>query len=322
MDYGSAVYLSARKSCLKKLDIVHNAGVRYATGAFRTSPSISLHCEAGMMSLQLRRQLLLLRYVAKILTLPRHLNHVSIVKHKLAEVYSRRHTPSRPASIRALELCRCYNIQVPSVQACAPCKVPPWLLKELKCRLDVASRCMNSCSSTELKLHFLSVIEEYLEDHTIIYTDGSKTENGVGSAFVEGGSSHSGTLPNTASVYTAELYAVWQTLRYCEHRGFTKIIICTDSLSFLTALNNSDTTDPLLQQIMSVCHMLETGGSSLVFVWTPSHVGIVGNEEADAVARLAADSPEVDDISIRPEDAKIAARSAVMKSWQRTWDTL
>ena len=94
------VYSSAWRLCLKKLDPVHTAGVRYATGAVRTRPPQTLYCEPGMTSLDLRRQLLLLRYVAKILALPSHINHALLANNRLPRVYDRRPTFTRPAGIR------------------------------------------------------------------------------------------------------------------------------------------------------------------------------------------------------------------------------
>ena len=39
--YKCAVYSSAKRSCLKKLDPLLTAGIRFATGAFRTNPARS-----------------------------------------------------------------------------------------------------------------------------------------------------------------------------------------------------------------------------------------------------------------------------------------
>ena len=56
LDDGSIVYGSARKSYLQMLDTVHNQGLRFAFGAFRTSPVSSLNVEADEPSLWLRRE--------------------------------------------------------------------------------------------------------------------------------------------------------------------------------------------------------------------------------------------------------------------------
>ena len=56
LDYGCVVYGSARQSYLRKLDSVHNQGLRLALWAFRTSPVNSLYAEANEPSLNLRKK--------------------------------------------------------------------------------------------------------------------------------------------------------------------------------------------------------------------------------------------------------------------------
>ncbi|KAF4526424.1 hypothetical protein B566_EDAN009238 [Ephemera danica] len=47
IDYGCPVYSSARESYLRTLDSIHSTGLRLATGAFRSTPTISLYVEAA-----------------------------------------------------------------------------------------------------------------------------------------------------------------------------------------------------------------------------------------------------------------------------------
>ena len=83
-----------------------------------------------------------------------------------------------------------------------------------------------------------------MEEQTVVYTDGSMKEGGVDSAFVSEGASHSGHWPKAANVYTAELYAVGEAVRFCEHRRKRKFFICMDSLNFLPTLDNPGIMDP------------------------------------------------------------------------------
>ena len=53
-------------------------------------------------------------------------------------------------------------------------------------------------------------------DHTQYFTDGSKTEGGVGCSFVNGLVTRSFTLPSYATVFTAELVAIHNTLCFIE----------------------------------------------------------------------------------------------------------
>ena len=54
LEYGCAVFSSAHKSYLKKLEPIQNQGLRVCLGAFRTSPMQSLHVEAKESPLYLR----------------------------------------------------------------------------------------------------------------------------------------------------------------------------------------------------------------------------------------------------------------------------
>ena len=51
LDYGCIVYGSARPSYIKRLDTVHNQGLRLCLGAFRTSPVQSLYVEANVLAI-------------------------------------------------------------------------------------------------------------------------------------------------------------------------------------------------------------------------------------------------------------------------------
>ena len=127
----------------------------------------------GVASLHLRRQLLFLRYVANILALRSHINHVFLADNRVARIYDRCSTLTRRSGICALEIGRPYNIQALMVQAYVPCKMPPWLLRKINFRLDVTNRRKKSCRTTELKLR--SVPVEYVQEHTTVYTGGSIT---------------------------------------------------------------------------------------------------------------------------------------------------
>ena len=65
LDYGCIVYGSAQQSYLRKLDSIHNQGLRLALGTFRTSPVNSLYVEANEPFLNLRRKKLSLQYYLK-----------------------------------------------------------------------------------------------------------------------------------------------------------------------------------------------------------------------------------------------------------------
>ena len=68
LHYGCIVYDSARPSYIKRLDTVHNQGLRLCLGAFRTSPVQSLYVEANEPPLDMRRTRLSLQYGVKLMS--------------------------------------------------------------------------------------------------------------------------------------------------------------------------------------------------------------------------------------------------------------
>ncbi|VEN48387.1 unnamed protein product [Callosobruchus maculatus] len=118
---------------------------------------------------------------------------------------------------------------------------------------------------------------------TTIYTDGSKSNSGVGAAVVGEGEIWKGSLNSMSSIYTAELTAIYQALIYVHQNSSGTYLICSDSLSSLQSIKDTFSTDPLVQKIIYLNHALQQQSKTVTFIWTPGHVGILGNQAADAI---------------------------------------
>ena len=129
------------------------------------------------------------------------------------------------------------------------------------------------------------------DSRSTVYTDGSKTSEGVGCAFVTDRDTRSFSLPANASVFSAELIAIDKALCFIEVCDEALHLILTDSMSSLLALRSFNPSDSLVQDILTRLTSLDRAGKSILFCWIPSHVGITGNELADAAARRAASAP-------------------------------
>ena len=113
--------------------------------------------------------------------------------------------------------------------------------------------------------------------------------------FVVGERTFQFRLSALASVYTAELYAIFRTLRYLQVRGAPgPFAIFSDSMSALKVIQTFNCAHPFVQKIQLLLLKLTSTGGGVRFVWIPGHVGIIGNERADAVAKAAADRVSVD----------------------------
>lgn len=318
MDYGCVAYSSARSSVLKKLDTIHHAGIRCALGAFRTSPVNSLYCESGIPSLSRRRERMLLSYMSTIRAQQNHQNYSTLFQS--TNRYCHRPTVTRPAGIRAHELLENFHIHLPMVLPARFCEVPPWLLPKIVARLELTMYQKQDTSSILIKQKFFDILSEYPRSKNI-YTDGSKTEKGIGCAFSVCGETYSWSLTPFASVYTAELYAIWQALHYCTmHHDTSTFLICTDCLSAVQNISNAFTSDPLVQLILSVLDLLSRSNKTVIFVWVPSHVGIPGNESADLAARVEANKDHIDTSVLRHDDLKVFLRSKINDMWQSDWN--
>lgn len=95
-------------------------------------------------------------------------------------------------------------------------------------------------------------------------------------------------LARTCSVLLAELYAITQALNFANQRNHTPIRIHSDSQSALKAIQDRSNTDPLVLGILQSLHQLKAAHRTISFIWTKAHVNIVGNELADAAAKLGA----------------------------------
>ena len=157
-------------------------------------------------------------------------------------------------------------------------------------------------------------------ESTHMYTDGSKSSDGVGCAFVSGRDTRSFSLPANASVFTAELVAILKALCFIEVSGDAPFIIFTDSLSSLLALMSFYPRHPTVQDILARLTFLHRAGKDVQFCWIPSHVGISGNELADAAARRATSVPPTRRLPLPARDFFPCVHRFISSRWQRSWD--
>ena len=86
------------------------------------------------------------------------------------------------------------------------------------------------------------------------------------------------------------------------------------------ALRAFTSDNPIIQDILKCLTFLERAGKHVKFCWIPSHVGIRGNELADAAARRAASASCTRRFPLPARDLNPAIGSFVQSQWQRAWD--
>ena len=141
---------------------------------------------------------------------------------------------------------------------------------------------------------FKELTEAQFRDFLFFYTDGSKSQDGktAGCASVCPSAQlrHSWKLNSAASIFSIEAIAVLYTLDHIKEQKFKNSIIFTDSLSVLQSIsspNPNNIKSCLIFVIRNRLAILSSQNCNVILAWIPGHVGIPGNELADATAKSA-----------------------------------
>lgn len=158
-----------------------------------------------------------------------------------------------------------------------------------------------------------------------IYTDGSRMDQGTSSAFtVLIGDTviydYAIRLRPYNTVYQAELFAIECAVRWFVDSGYLHVRLYTDSLSSVLSLQR---LFPLNSIIRNIFELLVNNPTKKLFVgWIKAHVGLFGNERADANARNAIlyDCCNKNDLLPFPISFVNAhMRKSIMHEWQQHW---
>ena len=90
-----------------------------------------------------------------------------------------------------------------------------------------------------------------------IFTDGSRSGEGVGFAVVFPDSIESKRLPNESSIYSAELFAILHALKRIFTMQQNSYVIVSDSLSALTAIEGHSFSHPIITEIQEWFHLIK-----------------------------------------------------------------
>ncbi|GBN55811.1 hypothetical protein AVEN_167975-1, partial [Araneus ventricosus] len=151
-----------------------------------------------------------------------------------------------------------------------------------------------------------------------IFTDGSKAVGHVGCGIIFDADISSFRLHTSFSILTAELVAIFYALQKISLSTQRQFCIYTDSMSSLETLCHPHfQMHPVAMEILGLLQTLQHGGFSILFCWIPSHVGIIGNEQADHSAKTAVSFLHRE---IPYCDVKKPVASCIFSLWQETWD--
>ncbi|KAL1447697.1 hypothetical protein WDU94_005615 [Cyamophila willieti] len=316
LDYGCTIYGSANETNLNKLNVIHNTALRMISGAFRTSPIPSLLCETGQPPLQVRRNCLTINYVTKVSSSPSHPVHRVFFDEPM--IIIRNENLPRSLITRFNQL---NNLQINLKSSYNySMQVAPWCLFQPKVQMLTTSP-----KSALLQQEVIQLHREFRSKHSnfiFCYSDGSKSVDNTGGAYLFNGEVKQFKLQPFCSVYTAELVAIFKCLEKIEayirdNLVLKNFIICSDSKSSVSALQNIFSDSILIKIILSKLLQIKELGHVVQFLWIPSHSGIKENDIVDIAAKNSFTSGL--DLTFTFEDLQNTLKNVQRSNWLDSW---
>ncbi|KAK8403950.1 hypothetical protein O3P69_000184 [Scylla paramamosain] len=154
------------------------------------------------------------------------------------------------------------------------------------------------CAVEEMRQHaFMAMAQVTEPDSVVYYTDGSADPDSgrTGAAAITRGAEVCERTPDHCSTLQTELVAILLALEHAQHRRERTVVLHTDSRTGLQALQQPYPSDNvgLVTAILGSLQSLAAQGRRVRLNWIPSHVGVRGNEAADAAAKRAASGPQL-----------------------------
>jgi ribonuclease HI len=319
IDYGVEAYSSACLSLLSTIDTVENAAIRIATGAYRSSPVVSLYAESGLKPPACYREIKLVNFYTRIIANPTHPLHETVID--IEDVESEDDDEEEEISINKsyISRMRCikerYNLKFNNILPETFPPYPSWRLPDVSVCTDLFDIKKNSVTTQEMKFEFLQHRNEHVGSYHI-YTDGSKSQDGVGYAFISDDLRSAKRIQSSASIFTAELLAIYDSLAHADNTLYDNITIYSDSRSSMVALQIYLNHNPLVQLVQ--CRIANSN-KDIQFCWVPSHVGVAHNEMADEAARAVIEDTYPDDVLIPRSDLRGVIKYHVTHKWKERW---
>lgn len=292
--HGVGLTSRASEAVKRKIEPVYTAGIRRASGAFRSSPITSLLVEAGQLPFNYVETERLVGIATRIQSKDKNVQGEVLALQRAREQFE--------------------NItqeRIPAVEKVTRIGFRVWSTKALEIDWEMSAHVRAGDPSSKVLAAFRTVIGKY-SDHRKIYTDGSVDNEMVGCGVVDGINNRYFRLPAYCSIFSAEAFAIMNALKSLEAGG-PPVVVFSDSASVLSAIEGGKSCHPWVQAIE-----LEMERVTATLCWIPGHSNIRGNEEADRLAGLAREL-EIHLTAIPASDIVRWAREKLRLAWEISW---
>lgn len=319
LDYCSHIYDTASNSLTSSLEAIQNQCLRICIGSRQTTPIVSLLAEAHVPPLAMRRTFLACKYYSRLMEQPSATPVVVRLK-------MNRHVRGNKGGYfqSCLNFFGEWNLPKPSANhrlACSP--LPPWSSLDDNVFCDFHGASVESLSPLMAQQLFKELKSDRFPTFIPIFTDGSKTDTGIGAAYAIPTKtiSNSFSLENEVSVLTSEIYAIYRAALHvkCEG-GENRYVIYSDSKSAIMLLSSTRPASYCYYIFMVQAIIIQMNGN-LSIQWIPGHKGIAGNETADRLARQGSEGAGLrTTVCLPSEDFANICKHKLHIVWKRHWE--
>ena len=194
-------------------------------------------------------------------------------------------------------------------------QTPTWYIKNLDINIDLRL-IHGTLDSGIVRQAFDSIRNEYAVGTIHIYTDGSKSDRGVGTAAVTEDEAKTASLLRVSTIFSAEAYAIYLAITIIQQRAEKLFVIYSDSMCIAGSQQQNST--PHDAKLVHEIHQLTEQYKDIKFCWVPGHSGIPGNEAADVAAKQAVRRTE-EFISVHYRDRHSIINSKVKERRTAQW---
>jgi len=292
LEYGCFLFGSAAYSNWKKINILQASCLRTIMGYVRSTPVPAIEIETNCPPFYIRCRWLASKFILKSLAHPNNDIFDTFYSLSITWRYTSKSLPVLSIAANSLYNFRQYVIRPNKFslyeQSYESLLFTP--LVHIENFFDMPSSMLTSMSSTFVNDHFSNYLNLNYPNFTIIYTDGSVSPISAGYSFYipKFHFSFSNNLPPSSSSFTAECYAILEALLFISNSPSDNYLIASDSMSCLQSLITNpfnSKLSPLIFQIKHHLHLLNQSKFQVQLIWIPGHVGILGNEMADRLAK-------------------------------------
>lgn len=292
--YAWGIVSSATPAAIRPLGPAHIAGIRNASGAFRSSPCKAIYAESGTLPFE---------YAATTATIT-----------KAARLEAGGTIgPQHPLGVRARnEFQRVTQEQMPEVARKIRTGDRPWYAQKPKVDWEMTAY-VRAGEAPQKVVAAFGVVKAKYGRHREIYTDGSKDDSFTGCGIVQGTERTAIRLPAQCSIFSAEAFAIKKVLEDQPDEESVTTVVYTDSASVAEAVENGVSHHPWIQIIEQ--QLTRTGAT---LCWIPGHCGITGNEQADETAKSAKDFA-ITLVPVPAQDILLWVKNVIRLTWEREW---